>query len=252
MIQKAQAWSSKIIWGGAISRRDAWTCLSSTILKTLEYPLGITCLTQEQGKSITTSVLKIALPSIGVNRNFRRQFVHGPLSCMGLDIPSLYNYQEAAHIDLLVSYWKPSGNIGAILRTSMTHLQLETGTGDHPFQLPYHQWNQTATNCWMKSTWKFAWENNITADLNISEIPLQREKDEYLMKLFEASKASPAEMASLNRCRLYLQVVSLADICEADGTTVKANIWEGSPARATRVGLKWPNQHRPGPIQWTL
>ena len=50
--KKAIIWANKIKKGGNISKSDAWTCLKSTILKTLEYPLPVTCLTEYQCSKI--------------------------------------------------------------------------------------------------------------------------------------------------------------------------------------------------------
>ena len=252
MLKKAQNWKSKIIRGGHISRHDAWVCVKTTILKTLEYPLGVTCLSKEDCRKILTPVLDIGLPTIGVSRKFRREFIHGPPSCLGIDIPCLYQYQGAAHIDLLVNHWRSEDDTGRLLRTSMYHLLIETGQEKNPMTLPYDRWKEAVTTSWLKATWKFMWENDIVVDIDIPRIPLRRENDIYLMQTFVDANASPAQLATLNSCRLYLQAITLSDICEADGRRVCQEAWVGGKLPSPRTNIEWPNQGKPGKAQWRL
>ena len=249
---KAIDWSAKIKRGGNISRNDAWICMNTTICKTLEYPLPVTCLSREQCTSIMAPVLETALPGVGISRKFNRKYIHGPPDCFGLNIPSLYSYQGASHIDMLTSHWKDESTTGELLRGSMECLKVELGLPLNPLQYQYEIWSASVTPCWITSTWKFMSEYGITIDLVIPEISLRREKDQYLMKLFHDAGSTKNQLKYLNRCRLFLRVVTLADIFEADGKTITTQAWNGSKMMETRKNIVWPVQKRPNEIQWTL
>ena len=133
MRSKAERWASKMKKRGVLNQSDAWIGLTTTILKTLQYPLPVTCLSETQCTSILAPVLNTALPAIGISRRFRREFIQGPAECMGLGLPSLYTFQGAAHIDLLVTHWRETNDTGNLLRASLESLKLEIGSNEMPF-----------------------------------------------------------------------------------------------------------------------
>ena len=249
---KATDWAAKIKRGGNISRNDAWIYINTTICKTLEYPLPVACLSKEQYTSIMAPVLETSLPGVGISRKFNRKYIHGPSECFGLGIPSLYSYQGASHIDMLTSHWKDNSTTSELLRCSMECLKVELGLPLNPLNYQYDIWSEAVTPCWLTSTWKFMSEYGITIDLVIPETPLRRDEYQYLMELFHDAGATKTQLKHLNRCRLFLRVISLADIFEADGKTITLQAWKGSRMIETRKNIVWPNQKRPNESQWTL
>ena len=249
---KAIGWANKIKRGGNIARNDAWICMNATICKTLEYPLPVTCLTRAQCTSIMAPVLDTALPGVGISRKFNRKYIHGPPECYGLSITSLYVYQGASHVDMLTSHWKEKSTTGELLRGTIECLKVELGLPSNPLQYEYERWSESITPCWITATWKFMSEYDISIDLEIPEIPLRREKDQYLMKMFYDSGATKIQLRDLNKCRLHLKVVTLADIFEANGKTITTQAWNGDKMMETRKNIIWPDQPRPIGTQWTL
>ena len=59
---------------------------------------------------------------------------------------------------------------------------------------------------------------DITEDYD--NIPLIRQKDEYLMIVFVKGGFRNADLKALNFVRKFLQAVTLADISTADGTRI--------------------------------
>jgi len=56
----------------------------------------------------------------------------------------------------------------------------------------------------------------------------------------------------LNACRLYLQVVTVSDICSADGKYILPEINAGNPIMHRHSNLAWPIQDRPQPADWRI
>ena len=152
---KALKWANRMKQRGILSKQDAWIGFTSTILKTLQYPLPVTCLTEAQCTTILAPILNVSLPAIGISRKFCRKYIQAPYECMGIGIPSLYTFQGASHIDLLVSHWKSDSDTGRLVRATVESLQLELGCSINPLHLPYDKWHQAATNSWIKHTWEF-------------------------------------------------------------------------------------------------
>ena len=249
---KAVDWANKVKKGGMLSRNDAWICLQSTILRSLEYPLPVTCLTREQCTKIMTPVLDVALPGVGISRRFLHSYIHAPPECFGMDIPSLFTYQGSSHIDMLISHWNDGSTTADLLRSSIESLQIETGIQDNPLNSNFHIWKDTITPCWMTSTWEFMSQYKITVELDLETIPLRRENDHYIMEQFIAAGATKSQLKVLNRCRLFLKVISWADICDASGQTIVEQAWIGKELAESRSNLSWPIQGIPNSKGWTL
>ncbi len=74
------------------------------------------------------------------------------------------------------------------------------------------------------------------------------------MPLFAGSGSfSTAELKHINRCRLFLRVVSLADIANGTGTHLVKWAWSGEVVQhLRRSSARWPYQIRPGARSWLL
>ena len=252
MKEKSIQWANKIKSAGRLSRQDVWTGLRSTILKTLEYPLPVTCLTKDQCTKIMYPILEVSLPGVGISRKFLRNYIHGPPECFGLDVPSLFTYQGASHIDLLVTHWKEESTTSQLLRSSMESLQVEIGLEGNPLNINFQIWSEAATPCWLTSTWEFMSQYEIKIDLELKTIPLRQVGDKFLMEQFISHGAKKSDSVKLNRCRLFLKVMTFADICNANGDEVVPEAWIGSKLIESRKKIEWPVQGRPDEISWRM
>jgi hypothetical protein len=61
----------------------------------------------------------------------------------------------------------------------------------------------------------------------------------------------PSSIRKINLCRLFLQVESLAEICNTTGNSILVSVWKGQrPASKSRS--RWPGQARPHEPSWQL
>ena len=103
MMDKAKKWADAMR-SGRISRQEAWLAITSTIWKTLSYPLSATNLTKSQCEQIMSPILKYGLPAIGVCRNFPRSMVFAPIKYMGLGFQHLYTVQEIVRLKDIIQH----------------------------------------------------------------------------------------------------------------------------------------------------
>jgi len=59
-------------------------------------------------------------------------------------------------------------------------------------------------------------------------------------------------MRTLNRCRIYLKVITLSDITTADGTRKIPSVKKGYQIPARISTLMWPNQGKPNSAEWKI
>lgn len=81
---------------------------------------------------------------------------------------------------------------------------------------------------------------------------LPRENDIFLMDYFVRKHYKPNEMKQLNQCQIYLQVLTLTDICSADGTHIAIPIYKGLQLIDRKSKLNWPEQQCPSTAAWKL
>jgi hypothetical protein len=101
MYQKELIWADNMRTG-RIARKDVWLSLTSTIWRTLCYPLSAVNLTKKQYDDLMSPLLNYALPALGVCRTFPRALVFAPTKHMGLGIKHIHTVQEITRlIDIL-------------------------------------------------------------------------------------------------------------------------------------------------------
>jgi len=89
--------------------------------------------------------------------------------------------------------------------------------------------------------------------VNGSWIPLlSRVGDMPLMDYFISKGLPDRIMRILNRCRLYLRVLTLSDITSADGTYILPSAKRGEEAPYRKSDLIWPMQGKPAQSDWNI
>ena len=87
------------------------------------------------------------------------------------------------------------------------------------------------------------------------KLGIQRVHDQNLMDIWthSALNLAPKELKRLNAFRhFFLQVVTIADHCNATGRFITSNIFKGSRHTDRRSSYKWPHQQKPSPVAWAF
>ena len=116
------------------------------------------------------------------------------------------------------------------------------------FELPSPR--HLATECWVKSTWKFLSEHDLKIrDEAGGSLRLQRENDCFIIPWLFQHNFRGKDLAMLNRCRIYLQATTLADLVEGNGNRLRREAWDGTgPIGQSRFA--WPIQGKPPKQAW--
>ena len=82
---------------------------------------------------------------------------------------------------------------------------------------------------------------------------LQRDGDAFLMErliIHFREYFTPKEMGDINKCRIYLRVLTLADIYECNGRLIYSKIKKGERNKLRTSIYNWPLQIKPGAREW--
>eukprot|EP00957_Ditylum_brightwellii_P150606 11467332-Ditylum_brightwellii.AAC.1 len=94
-------------------------------------------------------------------------------------------------------------------------------------------------------------ENNLLIHETTFYLEQQRTNNQFIMDWFAKEGYSSAELAWLNRCRLYLQATTLSDIASSDGSKILSTALEGRHMRRPST-YNWDPQNNPSQSCWKL
>jgi len=250
LLEKAREYQTKIA-SSKLPREAALLSYNVYLLPKLGYPLPALTFTEAQCHSLQSPTLMAFLPKIQLNRHIARSVVFGSIRFGGLGIKSLYSIQGFGQLTLFVGHGRCSDKTSKLLLISLSYLQLAVGSSVNVLALPPHKYVQWVDHCWLLSFWMFLHKLKLQVSATSQWLPpLLRNHDKNLMDYFIGLGYSPAILGTLNRCRLYLQIVTLSDIVSADGSCIIGDVFHGLPLIDRTSTLKWPCQQRPPPKDW--
>jgi len=83
-------------------------------------------------------------------------------------------------------------------------------------------------------------------------IPLQRINDKSIMVAFAQKGYTIEKLKTLNKCRKYLEIMTLSDIVTASGLQISSDAIEGKRNKYRTSSYKWQNNHRPYLQSWSI
>ena len=216
---KTSKWTDSIKNSG-LYKNEVVMALLTTINRTWHYPIQATTFTTVDCDDIITPLYAAMLPRMGYNQKIPKVFRYGPKSLLGLGLPHLHTMQGTAQIKAILFHISKNTMLGKLLLIELEAINIELGIGAHLFDLDFEIWGFLLTACWLKSAWQFCSENNIQLCGKYCLPQIQREHDVFIMEGLVTGfrdNFSRSEIQTVNRCRLYLQVLTIADIISGDG-----------------------------------
>ena len=129
----AVEWGDKL-WAGHLTKYEAWTALSTRVMKTLLYAAPALMITSSDATYIMAPILKSGLNALGMQWQLPRAVVYAPLKYQGLAVPNLYVETGIQHVTLLLRETHSNSPTGKLLRMSIEATKVEIGIGGSLFQ----------------------------------------------------------------------------------------------------------------------
>ena len=249
---KTEEWA-KSTKEGRLNPTEAWLSLETTIIKSVEYPLPALTLTEKECKYIMAPALKAGLNASHISNTFPRDVLYGGKKEGGLNLDDIYYSQGISHLQILQQHIDQPTITGDLLRESIEAATLELGYSKNFFLLPFNIFSRHLTECWIENLWKFASDNTITIQNHVTpKLQPERENDIFIMEdIINLGNFGTTDLKRINACRLYLQVTTLSDITEGNGTKIN-KAYKCIKDEERSSPYLWPNQPRPGPLSRIL
>ncbi len=204
--------------------------------------------TQQECQKSMSPILTAGLPAAGLTRTFPQALVYGPWQWGGLNIPNLFMEQTTKHIHTLLKFGGDLGDMtGGLIQATEEAFRLEAGFTGPLSDFPEKVYSYV-TPTWISRTWEVCQQYHIHVSGPTNRLELPCQADIKIMRMFLRKGYHNTELQVLNKCRMYLQVTFLSDICKASGRQLDQNIWK-CPTRQESPH-QWPIIPAPTPAEW--
>ena len=238
--EKIMHWKKKV-WTSRLSQEEARCAVSTTIGKTLDYPLPATALTTKQCEEVTKEFLKVALPKSGIVRSAARDIVHTPEDILGFGFKDMETKQSIEHVMVMLDHGSRKTVTGRLLRILAEGTLVEIGMEGDLLAMPMASitWAEAT---WMTNTIEGIARMKIGVENVLPMLSKWKANDRFIMdEIFNSKVFSPQEMNQINEARLRLQVTTLSDVTTADGRRIKEAILQGQEGTScSSKAYSWP------------
>ena len=236
--------------GTYLTERETWQLVRQRLTPKLSYALHGTSLTPTQCSRINKCIRPVIVPRLRLNRHFPTPLLYGPLEYGGLEFPDTATLQDQVQLDYLIKQLRWDKLVANDFLVALDSVQLCSGftspilentKGKILYLSPSyiielrHRLSQMDAYMWIEKRWS---------------PELQRVGDESLMEAFlEIPGITRATLRRANAVRIYLRVVTIADITDIGGSFIPADTLGGTWQAGSDI--KWPYQPLPPKGFWT-
>jgi hypothetical protein len=234
-----------------LSKFEARTAYWMMWLPSMTYSLPCSHMTKKQLHQVQQRMVTVSLSKMGYSSKTCRAVVFGPRRYLGIGHRHLYHEQGIGQTLQMIKHIRSASKLGSFLQIGIDWTQLHAGVSFPIFEhttiaLPHLE------RGWYPSTREFLGSINATLHLPKTVTPKAlRLYDSVLMDDLIRETYPSSHVAKINLCRLFLQVESLAEICDATGQRILDCVWRGERPKSTSKFL-WPRQARPHEASWQL
>ena len=243
--QKSESFAAQVSKKRCNKTAALWT-FQHSFMPSLSYPMVVTQFSEDEWKKIISPAARATMNSAGMVKNMPHAIFYGPEKYQGLNVHNPYFLQGIIHVMVLIQESVLQSQTGTLLKACAEAFRVKIGI---PFSLTNTKYDRRTfayyvPNCWYKTLWKFTSLPEFDSCLEIVEDfedpPLLRQRDVYLMSVFETNGYKREELKALNFVWKYLHAFTLADIATIDGKKISQQSMEGIDSNRLREDIKWP------------
>ena len=231
-----------------LTDREAKQLLYQRLMPAIDYHLHLTSFTEKQCDQLNTVVRKHFFPAMHFNRNTANAVMRGPMEQGGMELPDMYTRQDQKQVTYIIKQLRKNGTVANDFLVTLDMIQLLSGLTTPILEFTKKKLRYLDQSFIVRLQERLS---EIDASIWIEEawVPqLQRDRDESLMEAFmERDGITTADYRKLNAVRIYLRVITIADLADESGTFIGCNALQGD--WRAQSDFEWPDQPRP-PDKW--
>jgi len=252
LLQKASHFR-KVVTCPTVSKVDAYILYKVFFFPAISYPLGVSQIGERDLKKIETKYLTPTKQQMGLRKTTSNAILFASRNLGGFGFPSLIQSLEKQHLRMLCGHLRAADKVGRSIVNTMSALQLESGLID-PFLHSSYKFSTWVTNGWLKECWRIFDKHNLVLHSSRLWVPatLRANDKSFMQTVAETNKFENWQLCQINRCRMYLKVITLSDIATACGSHINQHRISMSPSPVEFSPYKWPTQSCPDPTYWKV
>ena len=234
-----------------LTEHETRQLLTQRLIPKLIYALHFSSFSSAQCSHIDSVIRQKIVPRLRLNRHFPSAVLYGPTDIGGLDFPHCGTLQLTTQISYLLKQLRWNRTVANDVIVTLDTLQLASGLsrplmeytdirvnylGDSFFLHLRSQLSDINASIWIEDVWR---------------PQIHRENDEFIMDQFvRIPGITRAELRQANAVRLYLRVITIADIADPSGEFIPDGMLTGEWQAGS--DLFWPYQSRPPMEFWAV
>jgi len=226
--------------------------MMTRIHKKILYTLPATNLEKTELEKVSNHLYSSSLSKCGIICTYPLRFRTIPKYKFGLGLPDLYLEMHIGKIKEFLKNAATHSVMGEQIQYGMETMQIMAGVPNIIFSYDYKKFSSLLEESWLKHMWRFLHDEQLKIKGWPHIIQKQREHDEFIIPAFVKYGVSIGDLKVLNKCRNYLQVMSVSDITTGDGKTIAKNYMDGRKDTSRRSNFEWRDEPRPGFNAWRL
>jgi hypothetical protein len=208
----------------------------------MTYVLPSVAADEENFASVQASMMSIALQKLGASKTTPTAIRHGPSAFGGLNLVDLRTENGISQIRFLRHAIYAGSEAGKLILISLKYSQIEAGIEESLLEHP-DVYVAYLTPTWITSLRQFMYNHNITITLTDTlRIAYSGKSDQCIMNAGHLQRYTLQQQRDINLVRLHLQAITLSDISDPDGNTIRAQALRGYREEHQHIRHHWPRQ----------
>jgi len=223
---KSEQWSQRIR-NNRMATFEILMSYNQGLMKSLEFPLGASLLTESQCKHIQAPALTCCLQKSGVLSTISRSVVFGPKRFCGLGFSNLYTEAGIQKLELLIGHIRKMDVPGQIILVALACLQQEVGISTPVLSSSYKLYSCVAIPSWCNCVWKFL--HDISGSIRYDSAWTPKAcftNDTNIMEQIAQMDFTEQQKYQINICRLYKRVYYLDELMTSSGTNFRRDVFD--------------------------
>ena len=216
---------------------------SAFLCPQLVYSMGCATIKHKQTKQLFGPVIDALLHSLGLNKKFPLAMVYSGPDDLGLGTNNLPTIHSIAQLQLLLGYLNMGDWTGKNIEIDRNYLELTIGMSTCPLVDLHSTSHDHVPKTWLTSIYTFLAKTQIRVEVQAERVVChQHVRDVFIMRL---ALDSHFNLRLIQKCCLYLQVATLANVCDEEGTKIEQWAFHTT---GRKIKLHWPTQGHPSQI----
>lgn len=237
--------------GAHLTEDEAHRALYQHTVPKLRYKLHTTTWNAQQCHDIDTMLRRTFIPPMKFNRHYPGAVLYGLSEHGGLEYPNVHILQDQVQLEYVLKQLRWGHTVANDFLTTLDSLQLRMGLVTPLLESTKANVDYAGTS-WILDIRRRLSEMDAAPWIEDKWTPrLQRQRDASLMEAFARLEwMTPLKLERLNSVRLYLRVVTIADLADEGGTYIPDGMLCGDWQAGS--DLHWPAQPCPPKTWWAL